>query len=365
MRIIKTNVDDLVKEMFNIYSGAEWFINGVLCDGTPKKYPQVENDGITYIIRAHEVVVYANPAMINQRTIEKEFNKLLNEHALKLNDNAVCMQHDDDPFGNYNVAKPLRSTEIKTKFADIIEFAHKPSADKFDINHFCSVIFDVEDLLNLKHNDVVYRLDFENFVGCENIYPDKILVSSLGKPLGMYFSTVWSHISEYFGSSHPFQNTSRLISSGEYNKNMDANCFICTSKLHDSNYVLCDKVEDMHDKLPQSISVCPWCFHSYHRLDREHIISKYMQIKVIEYPITSAHLIDNILDYNLRLILKAINEHAVVKEHDKFIYVDAGEYIGISSKRTYIEKRLNKLDKFKNKKLFIIGYPHIVFTHRA
>ncbi len=353
-------------EIFNLYSGSEWFVDGKLCTGIPQKYPRVEGDGITYILRAHEIIVLARmtqngfPDMINE-----EFRRLSLIHADKLNDTIVCSQHSYEPFNNFAVTRPLTTVNVSIKFEDILDnFNNTIKSKEFNIKDMCAVVYDPDNILNLKHNDIVHKLNVNNFTGCEDIYPKKILISSIGKPLGIYFNKIWSHIKEFFpANEHPFSNTSKYITAGEYTELLPHTCFICTSDLHDSNYVMCDKIKDRYSKLPDLIAVCPWCFHSFDsKEDRYNFKSSYNKIKVVEYPTRSADLINNVPEYDLRVMLKAINDNFKVEEYNNFVYVSAGDYIGITSIQRYVESGLYNKDLFKDKKMFIIEHPQLVFV---
>jgi hypothetical protein len=352
-------------EIFNLYSGSEWFIDGKLCTGTPQKYPRVEGDGITYILRAHEIIVYARLNCDEfSRTVNNEFRALSIIHADKLNDNIACSKHANETFNNFTVTRPLTTVNVSIKFEDILyNISDNMKSKEFNIDDTCAVVYDPDNILNLKHNDIVYKLSVNNFTGCEDVYPKKILVSSIDKPLGIYFNKVWSHINEFFNTDeHPFSNTSKYITAGEYDESLPQACFICTSNLYDTNYIMCDKIKTRYSKLPELIAVCPWCFHSFDsKEDRYNFKSDYNKIKLVEYPVRSADLINNVPEYDLRVMLKAINDNFRVEEYNDFMYVSAGNYIGITSIRQYVKSGLYNKDIFKGKKMFIIAHPKLVF----
>jgi hypothetical protein len=374
MRIIRGPIENLFKELYNIGSRKEHFVDGEYnTDG--ESYPYFIVNDIKYTICNPNVPVYI--IGVNNKNFASQFlNFVDNNQALSKKFEAeipVYTYTHRTEFCNaehsIQFCKSLINIDFNGKFEELISM-NKTGIIKRAKMLLGAVIYDPTGMLKFEHRDIICNLSLKDIVGGELIYKKRLLITRLGHPLGMYFSDVWKHYStKIFGKHYtcfgnikilPMPTTPVVLP-----ETTIYNCNCCKSKLYGENYIFSEKKNGKKD-YPEYALVCPWCAHSAGKTDTrsDSYFKMYKKLSKFNAPISYNDLLDDIYDRDLKIILKSICENPIkILTYNEVEYVDFGEVICLQSINDFIKNNMASVDLFKNKRLVILKVPLLLFMN--
>lgn len=377
MRILKDNdaiYCDIIDEMLNLESGYRLFINGIKQEN-PERYPRLTVDNIDINIIPNTGVIYITESInINEFQINIK-KQLIDREIIEFGEspgNHLCEYYTimQTKMCNVKLKSDLKQTVCKTNKKENIcrQFITFPNGIKILSNHYrftwiitylstlefneyknldiklsnydnliinvSSIVFDKDDVLNLKHMDFTTNLNLTNYKAYNNIgfieYP--ILINRGNKVNIPIFNEIYK-ISYYQRIRQIDINKLFYIDINNIQllPNKDK-CLICYNLLFDDIYILSN---DGFKGNP----ICAMCLHFDDTFIEEHFeyIFRTMHPRSIMEEIDSLERNEIEKDI-LKECLKNISFKSLYIPHQNVnieVYYLGDKYIGITSLKLY------------------------------